>query len=65
MIQAASGDKLTKMGITDTADLQKIVPGFVVTPNYYGTSVFTIRGVGFQDTSRVVSAPAFRRIRGG
>jgi iron complex outermembrane receptor protein len=55
-IVAASGDKLTKMGITDTASLQKIVPGFNVTPNYYGTNVFTIRGVGFQDTS-LASSP--------
>src|SRR5581483_1709575 len=31
--------------------LQKIVPGFQATPTYYGTYVFTIRGVGFQDTS--------------
>jgi len=50
-IQAASGDKLLKLGITSTEDLTKIVPGFVVTPNYYGTVVYTIRGVGFQDTS--------------
>jgi iron complex outermembrane receptor protein len=50
-IQAATGDKLTKLGITDTASLQKIVPGFLFTPTYYGTVVFTIRGVGFQDTS--------------
>jgi iron complex outermembrane receptor protein len=50
-IQAASGDKLTKLGVTDTASLQKIVPGFLFTPTYYGTVVFTIRGVGFQDTS--------------
>jgi iron complex outermembrane receptor protein len=50
-IQAASGDRLTKLGITSTADLQKVVPGFEVTPNYYGTVVYTIRGVGFQDTS--------------
>ena len=50
-ITAASGDKLTKLGITDTESLQKIVPGFLATPTYYGTSVFTIRGVGFQDTS--------------
>ena len=55
-VVAASGDKLTKMGITDTASLQKIVPGFNVTPNYYGTNVFTIRGVGFQDTS-LASSP--------
>jgi outer membrane receptor protein involved in Fe transport len=50
-IQAASGDTLTKLGITSTEDLTKIVPGFEVTPNYYGTVVYTIRGVGFQDTS--------------
>jgi outer membrane receptor protein involved in Fe transport len=50
-IQAASGERLTKLGITSTADLQKVVPGFEVTPNYYGTVVYTIRGVGFQDTS--------------
>ena len=50
-IQAASGDKLTKLGVHDTSDLQKIVPGFQSTPTYYGTNVFTIRGVGFQDTS--------------
>jgi iron complex outermembrane receptor protein len=50
-IQAASGDKLIKLGINSTEDLTKIIPGFVVTPNYYGTVVYTIRGVGFQDTS--------------
>ncbi|HLY81075.1 MAG TPA: TonB-dependent receptor plug domain-containing protein, partial [Caulobacteraceae bacterium] len=50
-IQAATGDKLLKLGITSTEDLTKLVPGFEVTPNYYGTVVYTIRGVGFQDTS--------------
>jgi iron complex outermembrane receptor protein len=50
-IQAATGDRLTKLGVTDTASLQKVVPGFEVTPNYYGNPVYTIRGVGFQDTS--------------
>jgi outer membrane receptor protein involved in Fe transport len=55
-VVAASGDKLTQLGITDTAALAKIVPGFNVTPNYYGTNVFTIRGVGFQDTS-LASSP--------
>ena len=33
-IQAASGDKLTKLGVHDTSDLQKIVPGFQSTPTY-------------------------------
>ena len=32
------------------------MPGFNVTPNYYGTNVYTIRGVGFQDTS-LASSP--------
>jgi iron complex outermembrane receptor protein len=50
-IQAATGASLQKLGINNTEDLQKIVPGFTATPNYYGTNVFTIRGVGFQDTS--------------
>jgi len=50
-VQAASGEKLTQLGITSTEDLKKIIPGFEVTPNYYGTNVYTIRGVGFQDTS--------------
>ncbi|WP_293681989.1 TonB-dependent receptor, partial [uncultured Phenylobacterium sp.] len=50
-IQAESGDRLNKLGIRDTNDLQKIVPGFQASPTYYGTYVFTIRGVGFQDTS--------------
>lgn len=50
-ISAATGDQLAKVGVTDTSQLQKIVPGFVSTPTYFGTNVFTIRGVGFQDTS--------------
>jgi iron complex outermembrane recepter protein len=50
-IQAATGDRLIQLGIRDTTDLQKIVPGFQATPTYYGTNVYTIRGVGFQDTS--------------
>lgn len=50
-VQVASGDKLIQLGVRDTSDLQKIVPGFQSTPTYYGTNVYTIRGVGFQDTS--------------
>ncbi|MBI1252146.1 MAG: TonB-dependent receptor plug domain-containing protein [Alphaproteobacteria bacterium] len=50
-IQAATGDQLTQLGITDTAQLEKIVPGFSATQSYYGTPVYTIRGIGFLDTS--------------
>lgn len=50
-IQAATGETLSKLGIKDTSDLQKIVPGFLSNPTNYGTNIFTIRGVGYQDTS--------------
>ncbi|MGI9328656.1 MAG: TonB-dependent receptor [Pseudomonadales bacterium] len=50
-IQAATGEKLNDMGITDTADLYKVVTGFNSNVTYYGTSIYTIRGVGFQDTA--------------
>ena len=55
-ITAASGETLTKLGITDPSQLQKVVPGFYATPTYYGTEVFTIRGVGYQDTA-LASSP--------
>ncbi len=50
-IQSATGEKLNDLGITDTADLYKIVTGFSSNVTYYGTSIYTIRGVGFQDTA--------------
>jgi iron complex outermembrane recepter protein len=54
-ITAVTGDQLIKQGITDTADLVKIVPGFNFTQSAYSTPVYTIRGVGFQETSLGVS----------
>ncbi|MFU8816950.1 MAG: TonB-dependent receptor [Pseudomonadales bacterium] len=50
-IQAATGERLNELGITDTADLFKVVTGFNSNVTYYGTPIYTIRGVGFQDTS--------------
>jgi outer membrane receptor protein involved in Fe transport len=54
-IAAATGDQLTRLGVTDTQDLAKIVPGFTYTPSYYGTPIYSIRGVGFVDTSLAAS----------
>jgi iron complex outermembrane receptor protein len=54
-IAAATGAQLTRLGITDTSQLQKIVPGFSYVPSAYGTPVYSIRGVGFQDTSLAAS----------
>lgn len=50
-ISAASAETLTNRNINSPEDLQKIVPGFsyVATPG--GTAVFSLRGVGFNDSS--------------
>jgi len=50
-VAAATGETLSRLGVRDTADLQKIIPGFVATPSYSGVTLYTIRGVGFQDTA--------------
>ncbi|WP_338465566.1 TonB-dependent receptor [Novosphingobium sp. ZN18A2] len=54
-IQAVGSEELTRLGIKDTADLSKVTPGLNFTPSAYGTPIFTIRGVGFQDTSLAAS----------
>src|SRR5690554_394226 len=55
-IQASSGEELRAFGVNDTADLGKIVSGFTSNDTAYGAPVFTIRGVGFQDTA-LASSP--------
>ncbi len=50
-ITAAGEDALAQAGVIDTGDLAKIVPGFNFTPSSYGVPVFTLRGIGFYDTS--------------
>ncbi len=50
-IQAASGNTLTRLGITDTTQLAKIIPGFTFTGGFGGAPVYSLRGVGFYDTS--------------
>jgi iron complex outermembrane recepter protein len=56
-ITAVSGEQLKETGVTQTADLEKVVPGFTYQPSAYGVPVFTIRGVGFYDVS-LAAAPA-------
>lgn len=50
-ISVASGEQLQSRGITDVAGLSKLVPGFTYTESAFATPVFTLRGVGFYDTS--------------
>jgi iron complex outermembrane receptor protein len=50
-ISALTGDQLADKGIASTADLQKVVSGFRYTEGNNGTPVYSIRGVGFNETS--------------
>ncbi len=56
-ITAATGDQLARVGVSDTADLVKVVPGLTFTPTAYNTPVYTLRGIGFYETS-LAAAPA-------
>jgi outer membrane receptor protein involved in Fe transport len=50
-ISAVTGDQLVQRGIDSVGDLQKVVSGFRYTEGENGTPVYSIRGVGFNETS--------------
>ena len=50
-ISAISGNELVQLGITDTSELTRVVPGFSFNQTAFATPVYTIRGVGFQEAS--------------
>lgn len=50
-ITAATGDMLQARGISDASQLSKIEPAFQYTKSNYGAPVYSLRGVGFYDTS--------------
>lgn len=50
-ISAFSGEQLAEKGVADVADLQKIVSGFRYSEGNNGTPIYSIRGVGFNETS--------------
>jgi iron complex outermembrane recepter protein len=54
-INAATGAQLQELGISDVSQLTKLVTGFNFTETAYGTPVYTIRGVGFQENSLAAS----------
>jgi iron complex outermembrane receptor protein len=56
-ITALSGDRLLQLGITDTQDLTKVVPGFTFAQSQKASPIYTIRGVGYYDDS-LAAAPA-------
>ena len=50
-IKALSAKTLEQEHVTSLADLAKAVPGLTFTQSEYGTPVYTLRGIGFYDTS--------------
>lgn len=50
-ITAVSADAVKAAAISDTSQLEKLVPGFTFQRTAYGVPVFTIRGIGFYDTT--------------
>lgn len=56
-IAAVSGETLREQGVNSVQDLSRIVPGLNVTAATFGTDVYTIRGVGFYDTT-LAAVPA-------
>lgn len=50
-ISALSGDDLKSQGISDVADLARVVPGFTFAQSQKGAPIYTLRGVGFFEES--------------
>jgi outer membrane receptor protein involved in Fe transport len=50
-ITAVSGDQLVERGAQDPAELAKVVPGFQYDSNAFGNPIYSMRGVGFQDST--------------
>lgn len=50
-ITVQSGEDLTLKGIDSPTDLGKIVPGLTVQPSPFNTPVYTLRGIGFYETT--------------
>lgn len=56
-ITAVSGDVLASRGVTDVSQLAKLVPGFNFNLSSDQSPIYTIRGVGYQDSS-IAASPA-------
>ena len=50
-ITAVTGKNLEKLGVKDTADLAKIVPGFTFAQSSSNAPIYTLRGVGMNDST--------------
>ena len=50
-ITALSGDSLETLGVNSPLDLGKVVPGLTVQPSPLSSPVYTLRGVGFYEST--------------
>ena len=50
-ISAISGDTFTENKLTSLEDIASLVPGLVFSPSTTNTPIFTLRGVGFNESS--------------
>jgi len=55
-VSAFTGDELQDLGVTDTRDLGKIVPGLSYSESGYSVPIYTLRGVGFNEASQTASS---------
>lgn len=55
-ITTYTGEDLTALGVTDTRDLGKLLPGFTYADGGFNTPIYTLRGVGFNENSQTASA---------
>lgn len=48
---ALSGDALKSLGVNRTEDLAKVIPGFSFAQSFTNTPIYTLRGVGLNETT--------------
>ncbi len=54
-VTSVSAETIADRGITDTAELAKVVPGFVYQSSTFGSPIYYIRGVGFAEITQAIS----------
>ena len=56
-ISAYSGDDLNALGVSDTRDLAGLIPGFTAAKSDLGTTIYTLRGVGYNSPNLSSTSP--------
>src|SRR5205085_1338519 len=54
-ITAATGEQLARQGVTNPAQLERVVPGLTFTSSAYSAPIYTIRGIGSYDEAIGIS----------